>query len=92
VRLQRLHEAGHLINTLALDPQACDESGDLGRSRAALEHIVEGSGSLVRAQVLAAQDLPEDRRPSAQARKGCQRHASLPHAAGAGTPRALNAA
>ena len=63
----RSHKAGHLLDRLALGSQASDESGDLGRGRVAFEHVVEGCGSLVRGEILPAQNSSEDRRPSAHA-------------------------
>ena len=62
----RSHKAGHLLHGLAFGSQPSHESCDLGRGRRAFEHAVEGCRSLVRRQVLAAQDFSEYRRPSAE--------------------------
>ncbi len=71
----RADKARHLLDRLPLGTQARHKGPDLSRSGGALEYVVERRGGLLRCQVLTAEDLPENCRPSPDGR---QRRAHRP--------------
>ena len=79
------HQAGHLLDRLALDPQGDDERGDLGRRGRAREHLAEHGAGLVGGQVVPREQPAEHAGPPAQRLEGVSTRAVVASAPGVPT-------